>query len=122
MKPPKTAQELEKTIRRHNRLYFDNEPEISDYAFDRLVEKLKKLKPDSPVLTEIPSERLGREFKKVRHTSEMLSLDKCYNDEDLNDWASKFEGDVIAMPKIDGCATELRYDAEGRLVLGATRG
>lgn len=115
--------DLEREIRRHNALYFEkNKPEISDYAFDRLVERLKKLKPDSPVLMEIPVEGLAREIKKVRHTSEMLSLDKCYSDEDLIDWASKFEGDIIAMPKIDGLATELRYDENGHLVLAATRG
>lgn len=115
--------ELEREIRRHNKLYFElHKPEISDYDFDRLVERLRKLKPDSPVLSEIPPEATEKEFKKVRHLSEMLSLDKCYNDEDLEDWASKFEGDVIASPKIDGCATELRYNDKGELVLGATRG
>lgn len=118
-----TIEDLEREIRRHNKLYFEkNKPEISDYEFDRLVERLKKLKPDSRVLDEIPSEGAVKEFKKVRHTSEMLSLDKCYNDEDFADWMEKFEGDVIVMPKIDGLATELRYDENGDLVLGATRG
>ncbi len=114
--------ELEEAIRHHNRLYFElQKPEISDYEFDRLVERLKKMNPHSAVLTEIPSEG-SKELKKVRHTSPMLSLDKCYTDEDLNDWASKFEGEVIASPKIDGCATELRYNEKGELILGATRG
>ncbi len=115
--------ELEEAIRRHNKLYFElHQPEISDYEFDRMVERLKKVKPDSPVLAEVPAEGAMKEFKKVRHTAEMLSLDKCYNDEDLNDWASKFEGDIIVSPKIDGCATELRYNEKGELILGATRG
>lgn len=115
--------ELERQIRHHNKLYFEkNTPEISDYEFDRLVEKLKKLKPNSSVLSEIPSEGGAKEFKKVRHTSEMLSLDKCYNDEDFASWLEKFEGDVIVMPKIDGLATELRYDEKGQLILAATRG
>jgi len=117
-----TVQELEEEIRRHNKLYFKkNKPELSDYEFDTLVERLKKLKPDSAVLREIPSEG-GKEFKKVRHTSEMLSLDKCYSDEDLFDWASKFEGDLVVMPKIDGLATELRYNGKGEMILAATRG
>ena len=120
---PRSVQELEEAIRRHNRLYFEkNQPEISDYAFDRLVERLKKLKPDAPVLSEIPADFALKEFKKVRHTGEMLSLDKCYNEKDLQDWAAKFEGEVIASPKIDGCATELRYNAKGELILAATRG
>ncbi|HSA59550.1 MAG TPA: NAD-dependent DNA ligase LigA [bacterium] len=115
--------ELERQIRHHNELYFEKHaPEISDYEFDRLVERLKKLRPDSPVLTEIPPEGPVKEFKKVRHTLEMLSLDKCYNDEDFQSWMEKFDSDVIVMPKIDGLATELRYDEKGHLVLGATRG
>ncbi len=119
---PATIPELEQEIRRHNALYFEtHRPEISDYEFDRLVEELRRLKPDSPVLAEIPSEG-AKGFRKVRHSREMLSLDKCYTDEDLLDWAGKFEGSVLAMPKIDGCATALRYDPEGRLVLAATRG
>ena len=115
--------ELEREIRRHNKLYFElHKPEISDYDFDRLVERLKQLKPDSPILAEIPAETPEKEFKKVRHMSEMLSLDKCYNDEDLWDWAEKFEGETVASPKIDGLATELRYNEKGELILGATRG
>lgn len=114
--------ELESQIRHHNRLYFeDNRPEISDYEFDRLVESLRRLKPDSPVLSEIPSD-VVKEFRKVRHETPMLSLDKCYQDEDLEDWASKFEGDVVATPKIDGLATELRYNEKGELALAVTRG
>ena len=121
---PKTSiEDLENEIRRHNRLYFEEQqPEISDYEFDQLVERLKDLKPDSPLLTEIPSDNPTKETKKIRHRIPMLSLDKCYTEADLHDWASKFEGDLIAMPKIDGCATELRYSQNGELILGATRG
>ena len=118
-----SVEALEKEITHHNELYFEkNKPEISDYDFDRLIECLKKLKSNSVVLTEIPSDFSSKEFKKVTHLSEMLSLDKCYNEEDLSDWASKFEGKVMVSPKIDGLATELRYDTKGNLILGATRG
>jgi len=118
---PSEIEGLESEIRRHNRLYFEKQmPEISDYEFDRLVERLKKLKPGSAVLSEIPGD--FSEKAKVRHLSPMLSLDKCYNEKDLQDWSSKFEGDIVASPKIDGCATELRYDEKGHLTLAATRG
>ncbi|MDO8644667.1 MAG: hypothetical protein Q7S00_06865, partial [bacterium] len=119
------VKELEKEIRRHNRLYFEKQaPEISDTAFDRLVEQLKKLNPDSTALSEIPSDRRveGSSFNPVTHTSPMLSLDKCYSMEDFQSWAEKFEGELVASPKIDGLAVELRYDETGKLVLAATRG
>jgi len=116
--------DLEREIRHHNRLYFvENQPEISDEAFDRLVERLKKIKPQSPVLSEIGSDlRKGVDVPKIRHRELMLSLDKCYKIEDLMDWAGKFEGDVVVSPKIDGTAVEIRYDAQGAIELAATRG
>lgn len=114
---------LEKEIEHHNALYFEkNKPEISDYDFDQLVERLKTLNPDSALLTDIPSDYSKKDFKKVAHLSEMLSLDKCYKEEDLQDWAAKFEGDVLVSPKIDGLAVELRYDDKGNFLLAATRG
>lgn len=115
---------LEEEIRHHNHLYFElQKPEISDEDFDRLVIHLKKLKPNSEVLTEIGSDiRKGVVVPKIPHTEPMLSLDKCYNLEDLIDWGNKFEGDVIVSPKIDGCAVEIRYDNDGKISLAATRG
>ncbi|MBI4373836.1 MAG: hypothetical protein HY542_03060, partial [Deltaproteobacteria bacterium] len=120
-----TVSALEEAIRRHNRLYFQlHKPEIPDYEFDQLVSRLKKMKPDSSALSEIPADFsvTKKEFKKIRHSSLMLSLDKCYAEKDLQDWASKFEGDVVASPKIDGCATEIRYNEKGEMILAVTRG
>ncbi|MBI4125217.1 MAG: NAD-dependent DNA ligase LigA [Deltaproteobacteria bacterium] len=114
--------ELEEAVRHHNTLYFvKNRPEISDEEFDRLVETLKRKKPGSPVLREIGSD-VSQIGKTVKHETLMLSLDKCYNAADLNHWASKFEGEVVASPKIDGCAVSLRYNRQGVLAMAATRG
>lgn len=117
------ADRLEAEIRRHNVLYWDHaEPEISDYDYDRLVERLRALAPDAPVLREMgPSlaERLGTD---VAHGAPMLSLDKCYDEDTLRRWAEKFEGGIVMTPKVDGVACSLRYDERGRLVIAATRG
>lgn len=114
--------ELEKQVRLHNRLYFvEHKPIISDYEFDRLVEELKRRKPDSKVLAEIGSDAKGG-FKKVKHDILMLSLDKAYDEKTMYDWADKFKGEIIVSPKIDGCAVSIKYDADGELVQGATRG
>lgn len=133
------APTLEALIRRTNREYWEhNAPTIPDPLYDRLVETLRRLQPDNPVLDELgeqvpsgpvieaeathdipPDQRLGAP---VRHTRAMLSLDKCYNGDDLVAWASKFEGEILVMPKMDGVACSLRYDAEGKLFLAATRG
>jgi DNA ligase (NAD+) len=115
--------DLEKRIRHHNRLYWDeHRPEISDPEYDKLVVRLKKLAPNSAVLTEMGpmgGPALGSEF---RHAEPMLSLDKCYELETLAEWAGTFDGKIVATPKYDGIACALHYDARGRLHVAATRG
>src|SRR5262249_42065263 len=115
--------ELEAAIRHHNTLYWkNNAPEISDYEYDQLVVQLKLLAPSSPVLSEMGDkapDAVGTAFK---HKEPMLSLDKCYEADELTDWAKSFEGKVVAMPKYDGIACALHYDQSGRLKVAATRG
>ena len=114
---------LEAAIRHHNHLYWDlDRPEISDTDYDRLVERLRKLAPASPLLEKLGPAEEERYGQPVPHSSPMLSLDKCYTDGDLEEWAGKFAGEVLVTPKMDGIAAALRYDRQGRLVLAATRG
>ena len=118
-----TVEQLEDELRRHNHLYWDlNQPELADTEYDRLVSRLQAVAPDSPVLQQMGPSAEGRLGEGVTHTTPMLSLDKCYGDEDLMSWAAKFEGDVVVTPKMDGIAASIRYDAAGRLALAATRG
>jgi DNA ligase (NAD+) len=114
--------ELEAAIRHHNALYWDEQkPEISDYEYDKLVLRLKALAPASPVLADLGAKtpELGASFK---HAEPMLSLDKCYEADELVEWAKSFEGKVVAMPKYDGIACSLHYGEDGRLRVAATRG
>lgn len=116
--PAKLAAE----IRRHNALYFQAAaPEIPDADFDAMVEALRRQAPDAPVLQEIGSDRQA-ERAAVPHTQPMLSLEKCYDDDTLLQWADKLPGRFVAAPKIDGVALAMRYDARGCLQLAATRG
>jgi DNA ligase (NAD+) len=113
-----TAQ-LAKLVAYHNHRYWDlNDPEISDYDFDRLVNGLKAAEPTHPVLLAMGAKTSGE----VKHQAAMLSLDKCYSDEDLDKWSAGFVGDAVMMPKYDGIACSLHYDAKGHLRLAATRG
>lgn len=118
----KSIAELERLVRHHNHLYFvEKRPVISDYEFDSLVEELRLRRPESKVLSEIGSDLTGVETS-VRHEVPMLSLDKAYDEETMENWASKFEGDVIASPKIDGCAVSIKYGSDGSLRQAVTRG
>jgi DNA ligase (NAD+) len=114
-------EKLEAEIRRHNRLYWDEDKqEISDPEYDALVNRLKALAPSSAVLTELgPSKTFGAPIK---HKEPMLSLDKCYTADELAAWATGFSGQVVAMPKFDGIACSIHYDASGKLDVAATRG
>lgn len=115
--------ELEEQIRHHNALYWKkNAPEISDYDYDKLVRQLKELAPSSPVLDEMGDSANAAFGKPFKHKEAMLSLDKCYEVEELAEWAKSFEGKAVAMPKYDGIACSLHYDATGKLRVAATRG
>lgn len=117
-----SREELEAEITRHNRLYWEEQaPEISDYDYDRLVVRLRQIAPDSPVLLDF-GERKERLGEPVQHPQPMLSLDKCYGEADLLAWAKNIDGEFVVMPKLDGIACALRYDARGRLAVAATRG
>ena len=121
--------DLEAAVRYHNWKYWvENAPQISDPEYDVLVEALRARKPDSPVLDaigEAGAEDAGRALpdrEKVTHNRPMLSLDKCYSDDDLLKWFDKFEGDAVVSPKVDGVAASVRYSESGDMELAATRG
>jgi DNA ligase (NAD+) len=119
--------QLEAEVRRANRLYWDeHKPELSDYDYDRIVNRLKALAPSAKVLDEmgatIAADPTVGDAPPVRHKARMLSLDKCYSHEDLLKWGGDFKGKVMVSPKFDGIACSLHYDGEGRLSLAATRG
>ncbi len=120
--PDATVEALAAEIRRHNVRYFvDHAPEISDAAFDRLVEQLKALAPDHPALTGFV-EDVADAAGLLEHRFSMLSLDKAYDEAGVLKWAGSFDGPVVEAPKIDGIAASLRYDASGALVAAVTRG
>lgn len=115
------ADELERAVARHNMLYWEQAaPEISDVEFDVLTRRLQQLRPHSPALAHLgPRPGAGGA---VRHGTPMLSLDKCYEEAELVRWLADIGGDVLVMPKIDGLACTIRYDASGAMEVAATRG
>lgn len=117
------ADRLAAEVAEHNRRYWDDaEPTISDYDYDRLVEALRREAPDHPVLSAMGPSADNNPGDPVVHAHPMLSLDKAYDEETLQKWAAKFEGDLVMTPKIDGVACSIRYGADGRLSVAATRG
>jgi DNA ligase (NAD+) len=131
----KEVEELREKLRYHEyRYYVLDEPEISDAAYDRLMNRLKELEEAHPELVTPDSltVRVGgapREgFTKVQHARPMLSLDNAFSYDALRDWDKRVrEGsgqekiEYIAEHKFDGLSISLQYE-EGVLVRGVTRG
>ena len=98
-------EELEKKIESANKAYWDlNNPEISDYEYDSLVEELKSLDPENKLIFEVRSQDIQGD--KIVHKKPMLSLSKVYSKEDLLKWvSSKARNDdeiFLIQPKYDG--------------------
>ena len=107
---------LEHEILRHWSLYLDGRPEISDAAFDALVEQLRRLDSTSSVLS-----FLGHAGSSP-HEKPMRSLQKVKSEEAVNKWVSAIKTtDLRVMPKFDGLAVSLKY-VQGTLVRATTRG
>ena len=131
----KRMKELQIELQRHNELYYQKAaPEISDRAFDALLDELIRLEHAYPefLAPDSPTQRVGGapldEFKNIKHQQPMLSLSNTYDREELR----AFHGRVtklleeencsyVVEPKIDGVAVSLRYE-KGVLVNAATRG
>jgi len=131
----KEIERLREKIRHHEYLYFVNDdPEISDAAFDKLVNQLKKLEAENPKLVtpDSPTQRAGgapREgFQQVRHKTPMISLDNAFSFEDLANFdrrvrelTGREKVEYVTEHKFDGLSMSLIYE-KGAFVRGVTRG
>ncbi len=120
-------------LKRYNHDYYvlDN-PSVSDFEYDKLLEELIELENKYPEykMPDSPSQRVGgealKEFQSVTHSVRLLSLDNSYNKEDLRDFDSRVKKEVkdpsyMVEMKIDGLTLSAKYE-NGILVRAATRG
>ncbi len=126
--------ELRTQIEYHsNRYYNEDAPEISDYEYDMLTQRLKALEKKHPELItpDSPTQKVGGKAKReagvlVRHNVPMLSLQDVFSREEVNafilEMQEKFTNpEFVVEYKIDGLSMSLRYE-NGALVLAETRG
>lgn len=130
----KEIDQLRELIKYHNdRYYNQDDPEISDFEYDQLSLRLRKLEEDHPeyAIPESPTKNIGGSAKReagvlVKHNVPMLSLQDVFSKEEVYSFVDKIrrerEGAVFTVErKIDGLSVALRYE-EGNLVMGITRG
>jgi DNA ligase (NAD+) len=128
------VEELREQINHHNyRYHVLDQPEISDFDYDQLVNGLKELEDEFPELItpDSPTQRVGATpedlFAPVKHRARMLSLDNVFSQEELEAWGRRVERIIgtgaryVCELKIDGVAVALTYE-NGVYVQGATRG
>jgi DNA ligase (NAD+) len=132
------AAEIEKLrdeIRYHDRKYYvDAQPDISDRAYDKLMDRLKELEANHPdlVTPDSPTQKVGgspvSSLTPVYHRLPMLSIENTYSVEELLKYAQRIEKllpdekvEWVVELKIDGVAVSVTYEA-GLLTQGATRG
>lgn len=125
---------LQTELARHSMLYYTNDaPEISDYEYDALFAELKHLEEQYPQYKTAtsPTQRVGGKvlegFKKITHTTPMMSLDNALNKGALSEFIAKINDyfgancEFLCEPKIDGLAVSCIFQ-DGLFVEGATRG
>lgn len=105
-------EQLVNTIEHHDNQYWKlNSPQISDEQYDELVEELRKLQPNHPLILRVNTPIITAIQGKVKHTIPMLSLDKVYNPETLFKWVDKYKRSDQEMyrlePKLDGLSADL---------------
>ena len=139
METDEFKEELEKLrqdIRYHNyRYHVLDDPIISDYEFDCMLMRLRKIEAQHPecITLDSPTQRAGappaEKFERVRHPAPILSLSNAFSVEEVNAWFDRIakldervcKTDFVVEPKIDGLTIVLHY-RNGIFVQGATRG
>ncbi|MCD4769333.1 MAG: NAD-dependent DNA ligase LigA [Bacteroidales bacterium] len=125
---------LRKEIDHHNHNYYVlNDPEISDFQYDILINELETLEKKYPEYrtNDSPTQRVGsdltKEFVHTEHKYPMLSLSNTYNEQELKEFDNrvrKITGnkvEYVCELKYDGASISLTYK-NGRLSSAVTRG
>ncbi|MCR4558331.1 MAG: NAD-dependent DNA ligase LigA [Saccharofermentans sp.] len=125
--------ELVKKLNHFAELYYSkDEPEISDYEYDSMNNRLKQIEKEHPdwIVPESPSVRVGWKAEKgvlVKHNVPMLSLQDVFTREEVYGFVDSIrnefgeETEFLVETKIDGLSMALRYE-DGELKLAVTRG
>ena len=126
-------EKLRRQLTYHSKRYYvDDDPEISDFEYDRMYAELLALEAEHPELDDpaSPTHRVGGaaldKFEKVTHGVPLNSLSDVFSFDELRDFLTRV-GAILpnaaysVEPKIDGLSVALRYE-NGVFVSGATRG
>jgi DNA ligase (NAD+) len=125
---------LSREIEEHNnRYYVLNQPLISDFEYDILLNELNTLEKKFPefISENSPTRRVGsditKEFEQYQHTYPMLSLGNTYSEEELREFDNRIHKSIsqpieyVCESKFDGASISITYK-NGSLFRAVTRG
>lgn len=137
MKKTEAKERIEKLrteIEKHNHNYYVlNNPSVSDFEFDILLNELATLEKKFPEFSDdnSPTRKVGNditeEFVQYEHRYPMLSLGNTYNEEELRDFDTRIKKttdkpfEYVCELKFDGASISITY-RNGILFRALTRG
>ena len=127
--------ELRELLKKYEYEYYVlNQSSVSDAEYDKLMNQLIALETQYPqfITPDSPTQRVGgtfdSSFKKVRHSTPMLSLSNVYNEQEIQAFNNRVEEAIdsqnieyVCECKIDGLSIALVYE-NGVLIKASTRG
>lgn len=129
----KRAERLRRDLNHYNhRYYVDNESDIEDREYDKMMRELREIEAAHPELLtpDSPTQRIGGEaanlFERVVHRVKMESLQDAFSFEEILDFDRRVRESAgktayTVEPKIDGLSVSLEY-RDGVFTRGSTRG
>lgn len=126
-------EELYRLIAYHSERYYNqDDPEISDFEYDKLNVELRNLEAEYPMFahTDSPTKKVGgkagNDFTKVQHDVPVISLQDVFSKEEVIDFVKRIKEEIsdpvfTVEKKIDGLTLVLRY-RNGKLEKAITRG
>lgn len=127
------AAELRDVLNYHSHKYYvEDNPEIEDFEYDRLMRELSNIEDRFPELItpDSPTRRVGGsadgQFEPVEHTVRMESLQDAFSIDELRAFDKRVKeiepnATYVVEPKIDGLSVSLEYE-NGVFKRGSTRG
>jgi len=125
---------LRKEIEEHNnRYYILNQPLISDFEYDIILNELDTLEKKFPefLTSDSPTRHVGsdltKEFEQYEHVYPMLSLGNTYSEDELREFDSRIRKTIsdsieyVCELKFDGASISITYK-NGSLFRAVTRG
>lgn len=113
-------------ITKHDILYENDEPIISDTEYDKLYYELVELEKELGSLPNSPTLRINTSsksfLKKVKHTYPLLSQEKAHTKEELEKFFERVNDNTFLLQlKLDGLSVDLKYSS-GSFIQAVTRG